>query len=70
MRVAAEKGGRLRGVLQDIQLHVFTFISVATDRIAEPSQGPASIFHRKMEDQSDYLHAKGHTIQKAFGQTK
>jgi hypothetical protein len=38
------------------------------EETGEPAVKPASIFDRKKQERSDYLKAKGTTIQKAFGE--
>jgi len=39
-----------------------------TNGPTRPGGGPSSIFDRKHKERSDYLHASGPTIQKAYGQ--
>jgi hypothetical protein len=42
--------------------------SAEEEAAGEPAVKPASIFDRKREERSDYLKAKGNTIQKAYGE--
>lgn len=39
-----------------------------TCALTEAGAKPSSIFDRKKDDRSEYLKAKGHTIQKAYGE--
>jgi hypothetical protein len=55
---------------KDVQTKTMSHLEKELPAAETGGARPASIFDRKKKERSDYLHAKGPTIQKAFGQTK
>lgn len=64
----AKFGGPTYKPIQTKTFQVLESELPASEEGAAPK--PASIFDRKMDNRSDYLRAKGSTIQKVYGETK